>query len=165
MSLQGKDTNIFNLYDKVGGFQKKAKLWKTACAQGTFTCFPQVDAFLSSEDVNRAPLKAVIMGHLTNLIQDFHSYVPNMEEKSAQLDWVRNPFLLSEAKRSKLPLSYEEKLLELSSDRGFQMKFSTSTLTQFWVFVKQAHPDLGQKALEHLLPFPLHIYARSPSLQ
>ncbi|XP_061892830.1 protein FAM200A-like [Entelurus aequoreus] len=73
------------------------------------------------------------MGHLTNLIQDFHHYFPDMEEKSAQLDW--------------------EKLLEVSSDRGFQMKFSTSTLTQFWVFVKQEHPYLRQKALEQLLPF------------
>lgn len=74
MSLQGKDTNILNLYDKVGGFQKKAKLWKTACAQGNLTCFPQVDGFLSNEDVDRAPVKSVIVGHLTNLIQDFHFY-------------------------------------------------------------------------------------------
>uniref|UniRef100_A0A3B4ZJ55 DUF4371 domain-containing protein n=1 Tax=Stegastes partitus TaxID=144197 RepID=A0A3B4ZJ55_9TELE len=146
MSLQGKDTNILNLYDKVGGFQKKAKLWKMACAQGNFTCFPQ--DFLSSEDVGRAPVKLVIVGHLTTLIQDFHSYFPDTEEKSAQLDWVRNPCLVSEANRSKLPVTYQEKLVEVSSDRGFQMKFSTSTLTQFWVFVKQEHPDLGQKALE-----------------
>uniref|UniRef100_A0A3B4ZJB4 HAT C-terminal dimerisation domain-containing protein n=1 Tax=Stegastes partitus TaxID=144197 RepID=A0A3B4ZJB4_9TELE len=129
MSLEGKDTNILNLDDKVAAFQKKAKLWKTVCAQGNFTCFPQVEDFLSSEDVDRAPVKS-----------GFHSYFPDMGEKSAQLDRVRNPFLVSEANR-------------MSSDRGFQMKFSTSTLTQFWVFVKQEHPDLGQKALEQLLPF------------
>lgn len=153
MSLQGRDTNILNLYDKVGGFQNKAELWKTTCAQGNFTCFPQLDDFLSSEDVDRAPVKSVIVGHLTNLIQDLHSYFPDLEEKSAQLDWVRNPFLLSEENRSKLPVTDQEKLLEVSSDRGFQMKFSTSTLTQFWMFVKQEHPDLGQRALEKLLPF------------
>lgn len=28
--LQGKDTIILNLYDKVGGFLKKAELWKRA---------------------------------------------------------------------------------------------------------------------------------------
>lgn len=33
------------------------------------------------------------------------------------------------------------------------MKFATSTFTQFWVCVKQEHPDLGQKALEQLLSF------------
>ena len=76
-----------------------------------------------------------------------------MEEKFTQLDWVRNPFLLSEAYGSKLPVTNQETLLEVSSDRGLQMKFATSTLTQFWVCVKQEHPDLGQKALEQLLPF------------
>lgn len=100
MSLQGKDTSILNLYDKVGGFLKKAELWRRACAQEDFTCFPQLDDFLSSEDVDRAPVKLVIVGHLTKLIQDFHSYFPDMEEKSAQLDWVRNPFLLSKANQS-----------------------------------------------------------------
>ena len=103
--------------------------------------------------MDRAPVKSVIMGHLTNLIQDFQSYFPDMEEKSAQLDWVRNPFLLSEANGSKLPVTYQEKLLEVSSDRDLQMKFATSTLAQFWVCVKQEHPDLGQKALEQLLTF------------
>ena len=61
MSLQGKGTSILNLYDKVGGFLKKAELWRRASAQGDFTCFPQVDDFLSSEDVNRAPVKLVIV--------------------------------------------------------------------------------------------------------
>uniref|UniRef100_A0A8C3AQM9 Uncharacterized protein n=1 Tax=Cyclopterus lumpus TaxID=8103 RepID=A0A8C3AQM9_CYCLU len=102
VSLQGKDTSILNLYDKVGGFLKKAEL----------------------EDVDRAPIKSVIVGHLTNLIQDFHSFFP---DKSAELDWVRNPFLLSEASGSKL--------------------------VEFCVCVKQEHPDLGHKALEQLLPF------------
>ncbi|XP_038162410.1 SCAN domain-containing protein 3-like [Cyprinodon tularosa] len=153
MSLQGKGTSILNLYDKVGGFLKKAEMWKRACDQEDFTCFPQLDAFLCSEDVATAPVKLVIVGHLANLISGFHSYFADMDEKSAQLDWVRNPFLLSEANRSKLPVSHQEKLMEVASDRGLQMKFGASTLTQFWVCVRQEHPELGQKALEQLLPF------------
>uniref|UniRef100_A0A3P9H253 HAT C-terminal dimerisation domain-containing protein n=1 Tax=Oryzias latipes TaxID=8090 RepID=A0A3P9H253_ORYLA len=153
MSLQGKDTSILNLYDKVGGFLKKAEMWKRACDQEDFTCFPQLDVFLSNEDVGTAPVKLVIVGHLANLISGFHSYFPDMDEKSVQLDWVRNPFLLSEANRSKLPLTHQEKLMEVASDRGLQMKFGASTLTQFWLCVRQEHPELGQKALEQLLPF------------
>jgi len=94
MCLQGKDTNILNLY---------------------------------------APVKSIIEGHLANLIGSFHSYFPDMEEKSAQLDWVRNPFLLSKANRRKLLVSHQETLLDVSSDRSLQMKFGTSTLTQFWL--------------------------------
>uniref|UniRef100_A0A3P9I435 DUF4371 domain-containing protein n=1 Tax=Oryzias latipes TaxID=8090 RepID=A0A3P9I435_ORYLA len=153
MSLQGKDTSILNLYDKVGGFLKKAEMWKRACDQEDFTCFPQLDVFLSNEDVGAAPVKLVIVGHLANLISGFHSYFPDMDEKSVQLDWVRNPFLLSEANRSKLPLTHQEKLMEVASDRGLQMKFGASTLTQFWLCVRKEHPELGQKALEQLLPF------------
>uniref|UniRef100_A0A8C6LL81 DUF4371 domain-containing protein n=1 Tax=Nothobranchius furzeri TaxID=105023 RepID=A0A8C6LL81_NOTFU len=152
-SLQGKNSRILNLYDKVGGFLKKAALWRRACAQEGFTCFPQLEDFLSSEDVDRAQVKMIIVEHLTKLIQDFHSYFPDMEEKSAQLDWVTNPFLLSEANRRKLPVTYQEKLLEVSSDRGLQMKCSMCTLSQFWVYVKQEHHDMGQKALEQLSPF------------
>lgn len=108
--LQGKDTSILNLYNKVGGFLKKAELWKRASAEGDFTCFPQVDAFLSSEDVEIAPVKSIIEAHLANLIGAFHFYSPDMEQKSIQLDWARNPFLFSEARRRKLSVSHQEKL-------------------------------------------------------
>ncbi|KAM9826430.1 uncharacterized protein ACBT44_006669 [Syngnathus typhle] len=83
-----------------------------------------------------------------------------MEEKSAQLDWVRNPFLLSEAKRSMLPVTHQEKLMEVASDRGLQMKFGASTLTQFWVCVRQEHPELGHKSFGAAAALCLHILMR-----
>lgn len=43
--------------------------------------------------------------------------------------------------------------MKVASDRGLQMKFGASTLTQIWVCVRQEHPELGQKSLEQLLPF------------
>lgn len=73
-----------------------------------------MDDFLSSEDVDRPP---VIKGHSTNLIQDVHSYFPDTEVKSAQVHWVRNPFLWFEANKSKPHVT----------DRGLQMEFATST--------------------------------------
>ena len=38
-------------------------------------------------------------------------------------------------------------------DRGLQLKLSGVSLTEFWTFVKQKHADLGDVALELLLPF------------
>ena len=52
-----------------------------------------------------------------------------------------------------LPVNLQEILLEISTDRGLQLKLSGVSLTEFWTFVKQEHPDLGDEALEHLLPF------------
>ncbi|KAF3852721.1 hypothetical protein F7725_006076, partial [Dissostichus mawsoni] len=84
---------------------------------------------LTHEDVQSAPVKSIIEEHLANLIVSFKSYFPDMEEKPAQLDWVRNPFVLSEANREKLSLCHQEKLLDVSSDRGLTMTFENSTLT------------------------------------
>uniref|UniRef100_A0AAY5KSP4 DUF4371 domain-containing protein n=1 Tax=Esox lucius TaxID=8010 RepID=A0AAY5KSP4_ESOLU len=96
--LQGKDTHVLNLYDKVGGFLKKAELWKRAC----------------------------------------------LGEK---------PIILSEEIRNMLPLCHQEKLLDVSSDYGLRMKYENSTLTQFWVCVKKEYSELGEKALQQILPF------------
>lgn len=87
--LQGKDTSILNLYDKVGVFLTKYSRGKGHTQRG----FSPV--LLSSEDVERAPVKSIIEGHLANLIGDFNPYFSDLEENSAQLDWVRKQFLLS----------------------------------------------------------------------
>ncbi|CAB4062411.1 unnamed protein product [Lepeophtheirus salmonis] len=133
-SLQAKDTSVLSMYDKVGGFLKKAQKWTGA-------------------DVNRTPVQSIIVPHFTNLIQDFHSYFPDLEKKFVELDKEGDTFLLSEANRSKLPVTDQEQLLKVSSYCGLQLKFAKFTLTQVWVSVKQEYPDLGQKALEQLLPF------------
>ena len=52
-----------------------------------------------------------------------------------------------------MPVNLQKILLVVSTDRGLQLKLSAVSLTKFWTFVKQEHPDLGDEALEHLLPF------------
>lgn len=87
----------------------------------------------------------------------------HMEEISAPLDWVRNPFLLSEAKQSKLPVTYQEKLLKVSSDRGLKMKFDMFTLTQ--CVSEAGAPWPSAESFGAAYPLPPHIYVRPPSLQ
>lgn len=152
-SLQGRDCTILKLYDRVDGFLKKAALWKRYCAQGDFSCFPQFDAFMSSEQTQRATIKTTVVGHLVNLIANFKTYFPGIKEKSEQLDWVRNPFTVSETNCDPLPVHLREELVDVTSDRGLQNKFETNTLTEFWVIVSREHPELGKQALGHLLQF------------
>ena len=66
---------------------------------------------------------------------------------------MRDPFFVPEENLAALPVNLQEILLEVSTDRGLQLKHSAVSLTEFWTFVKQEHPDLGDEALEHLLPF------------
>lgn len=98
------------------------------CRRG-FTCFPQVNAFLSSEDVEIGPVKSIVETHMANLIGAFLIFTPltAVKQESIQLDRAR--FLLSEAHRRTLPVSHQEKQLDLSCVCGLQMKSATSTLT------------------------------------
>ena len=151
LSLQGKDTNVLNLYDKVAGFQKKIELWKQTCSRGEFTCFPLSDAYFSINSYEKGTVKPVIVEHLTSLISAFKSYFPEIHERSVQLDWIRNPFLFSD--HEKLPICFQETLIEVCADRGLKLLFESSNVTHFWSSVMKEHPDLGKMALEKLLPF------------
>nr|XP_040566782.1 uncharacterized protein LOC121116582 [Lepeophtheirus salmonis] len=109
----------------------------------------------SSNQVNHA-------GTFDQFDSRFPFLLSDLEKKSAQLDWVGEPFLLSEEKGSKLPVTIQEELLVVSSNCGLQLKLAKSILTQFWEYDKQEYPDMGQKALKQLLLFPQHIYVRPP---
>ena len=65
---------------------------------------------------------------------------------------MRDPFSVPEENLAALPVNLQEILLEVSTDRCLQLKLSAVSLTEFWTFVKQEHPDLGDEVLEHLLP-------------
>ena len=94
-------------------------------------------------------IKAIIDDHLTSQCQNF----PNIIQIEKQLDWVRDPFSVPEENLAALPVNLQEIPLEVSTDRGLQLKLSGVSLTEFWTFVKQKYPDLKDEALERLLPF------------
>ena len=98
-------------------------------------------------------IKAMIDDHLTSLCQNFYQYFPNIIQIEKQLGRVRDPFSFPEENLAALLINLQEILLEVSTDRGLQLKLSAVSWTEFWTFVKQEHPDLGDEALEHLLPF------------
>ena len=66
---------------------------------------------------------------------------------------MRDPFFVPEENLAALPVNLQEILLAVSMDHDLQLKLSAVSLTEFWTFVKQEHLDLGDEALEHLLPF------------
>ena len=66
---------------------------------------------------------------------------------------MRDSFSVPEENLAALLVNLQEILLEVPTDRGLQLKLSAVSLAEFWTFVKQEHPDLGDEALEHLLPF------------
>ena len=74
-------------------------------------------------------IKAMIDNHLTSLFQNFYQYFPNIIQIEKQLDWVRDPFSVAEENLAALPVNLQEILLEVSTDRGLQLKISSVSLT------------------------------------
>ncbi len=65
----------FKTLTRVGGFLKKAELWKRLCAEGDFSCFPQFDSFVVSENMERDTVKTFLDGHLANVISSLSCLV------------------------------------------------------------------------------------------
>ncbi|ROL43768.1 SCAN domain-containing protein 3 [Anabarilius grahami] len=121
LTLQGKDTHILNMYDKVCGFMKKIKLWESKCEDGDTSCFQQLNSYLSAGDVDRAPIVQLVSTHLSRLNSEFNHYFPDIESKSAKLDWVRNPFM-TESTDNNIPTRLQENLLDVSSNHGLKLR-------------------------------------------
>ncbi|KAK1904680.1 SCAN domain containing protein 3 [Dissostichus eleginoides] len=151
LSLQGKDTNVLSLYDKVCGFMEKIKLWQSKCEKGDTSCFLQLNAYIATGECDRAPIVKIVHTHLSKLKNEFNSYFPDIDNKSSTLDWVRNPFVT--CINSSIPARLQEDLIDVSSDRSLKMRYSSTPLTQFWCGVEKEYPELGKHALNELLPF------------
>ena len=51
-------------------------------------------------------------------------------------------------------LNLHEQDLELQSSQAAKIKFSSSSLIEFWCSMLQEYPELAKRALEALIPFP-----------
>jgi hypothetical protein len=149
LSLQGLNTNILTLSDKVNAFTKKLQRWAVRAESGDFEMFSELREFLEEEDVNVNSLKASINVHLQSLLEKFHQYFPTGNVEN--YDWIRQPF--TSCSSNDLSSELEDALLELSSDRTIQTSFASKSLDEFWLSVAQEYPRLSKAAMDILTPF------------
>ncbi|XP_075070632.1 protein FAM200A-like isoform X2 [Mixophyes fleayi] len=150
LSLQGSNTHILKLSDKVSAFRKKLLLWKRKLNEDRYNdCFPLLHQFVTSNDVYLThELKSVFEQHLTKLSDWFEKYFPeNMET----FVWIQDPF--STKAPSEFTSIEEEKLIELSCDKSLKLKFIRMGLEEFWISIKDEYPMLSTKAQRMLVPF------------
>ncbi|XP_060755409.1 SCAN domain-containing protein 3-like [Neoarius graeffei] len=151
-SLQGNDKTVLQMYDKVSAFMRKTDLWLRRCEKGDVSNFPQLNSWIADmkQNMKQNILKTVKM-HLAKLTAEFESYFPDIEDMCTRLDWIRRPFMHSSMDTA--PEQLHESLTDLSSDSGFRLKFSETSLTQFWCCVEKEYPELAKEALYQLQPF------------
>lgn len=151
-SLQGNNTHILQLADKITGFQKKLLLWKRKLEENQVNtdCFPALHGILQENcmELLEPSIKIIFTQHLSSLSKHFDNYFP---ENLEQYDWVRNPFQSNSS--STLSTVEEEQLIELSCDSSLKLQYNKDKLLEFWISVSDEYRTISTAALRVLLPF------------
>lgn len=152
LSLQGKMTTVFTLADKVSAFKDKLKLWEQRVNNGVFDMFHTLSETLNDRENEQAFID-LVSSHLRVLLLEFMRYFPMDKDPRVAKKWIRNPFDFK-PDESTLPVQQEGQLLDIANDGNLKCIFYSLTLPTFWMKVLPEYPDLAEKALKTLLPFP-----------
>ncbi|KAM3838159.1 zinc finger BED domain-containing protein 5-like [Diretmus argenteus] len=148
LKLQGRDTHLPHLADKISGFTRKLEMWGRRLDQGNIDSFENLSEFAETSDLGATIVIPCLKEHISSLRGYFQKYFPNT---SAQYDWVRDPF--SAGAPADLSSAEEDQFIEMTSDSTLRLRFKAQTLSEFWLGVESEHPLIGQKAVGILLPF------------
>ncbi|XP_046686424.1 protein FAM200A-like [Homalodisca vitripennis] len=90
-SLQGNNTDIFQLTSKVEAFKKKLVLWEKSLKNGDCSMFSTLNQLLKENDLTlKEEMKTTLTQHLSRVQSYFEDYLPKDEIKAQQ--WVNDPF-------------------------------------------------------------------------
>ena len=106
----------------------------------------EADDFYSQNSVSD-----IIAAHLKMLLLSFEKYYPEHEDPWRQNMWIVNPFV----EHKETALSHEEtlQLIELSSDKGLESSFNSTSNSKFWIRMKHKYPNLHEITMSFLLCF------------
>lgn len=144
--MQGKNENILTSTDKLSAFKGKITVWKNRITQKN-----TLDMFDSLQNENAKKIIPDITEHLKLLEDRIMLYFPTINIEF--YDWIRNPFGTFDTSLCEFSLREEEELVSLSTDRTLKMRYSETTLEEFWLLVHEEYPGLFKKAITILLQF------------
>uniref|UniRef100_A0A3Q3FIE2 DUF4371 domain-containing protein n=1 Tax=Kryptolebias marmoratus TaxID=37003 RepID=A0A3Q3FIE2_KRYMA len=149
-SLQGRNSNIFFVADKVQAFKKKIALWTKRAQEKRMDMFPLLSDIL--ENSPQVKISDSVSQHLSQLAQKFDEYFPE-DPREGQM-WILDPFSVDPtANDVALPSHLESQLLEVSTDSTLKLQWSKLDLCSFWISVSKEYPCLALRAVKQLLPF------------
>ena len=148
--LQGGNKDIMNCYDIIQAFIAKLQLWKRRVQSGNFASFPQLDEELNDGKIDD-DLQTNIVSHISALEGEFICYFPDIQEKSTEWSFIRNPFVCSV---EDVPDNLQEEFLDMKFNKVAQIYFNSQPLDKFWIKYLPDHPNLAKYALSIIVPFP-----------
>ncbi len=149
LSLQGRETHILLLADKVHAFTQKLDLWHGRISRGNCDMFPSLADFITDAGTSHdfSSLFQSASEHLSAMRKQFATY---FKEDYRSFAWVRDLFVCT---ANELSIDMQEQLIELKSDSRLKELFSSCPLSSFWAALMQEYPELCDVALKILLPF------------
>uniref|UniRef100_A0A3P9M9N8 HAT C-terminal dimerisation domain-containing protein n=1 Tax=Oryzias latipes TaxID=8090 RepID=A0A3P9M9N8_ORYLA len=150
ISLQGRNSNIFFVADKVQAFQRKLSLWSKRAHEERLDMFPLLSDILESSP--QVKISHSVSQHLSQLAEKFAEYFP--EDPREGHMWVVDPFSVDPTENDvALPSHLESQLLEVSTDSTLKGQWGKLDLGSFWIVVSKEYPLLALRAVKVLLPF------------
>ena len=129
-ALQGKESTIISLSEKISSFKIKLELWITKINKKKLYMFPTLAQIIeeATNKFNIDDLNGLIKEHLENLTVQIQDYIPNECSKSFSL--TINPFYTSV---SNVPEAAEEEFIDLKNNFEAKSWFGELQLQEFWV--------------------------------
>uniref|UniRef100_A0A8D0A9E2 DUF4371 domain-containing protein n=1 Tax=Sander lucioperca TaxID=283035 RepID=A0A8D0A9E2_SANLU len=151
-SLQGKSVTLFHTQDKVEAVIKKMGMWARRVEEANYDSFPNLSDFLDSDMHLSGAVQDDVRQHLHLLKTQLRIYFPTPD---TTVNWIRNPFAtLDDYTLTNLTSREQDSLAELSCDSALKNDFSERYLPAFWLKVATEYPELSDKALKWIVPFP-----------
>ena len=121
LKLQGPNTTIFNVWNKIELFKKKLKLWLNMIAEGNNEIFQSYSDYITEADnfYSQNSVSDITAAYLKMLLlSSFEKHYPEYEDPRRQNMWIVNHFV----EHKETTLFHEEtlQLIELSSDKGLE---------------------------------------------
>uniref|UniRef100_A0A8C7ZJR2 Uncharacterized protein n=1 Tax=Oryzias sinensis TaxID=183150 RepID=A0A8C7ZJR2_9TELE len=150
ISLQGRNSNIFFVADKVQAFQRKLSLWSKRAHEERLDMFPLLSDILESSP--QVKISHSVSQHLSQLAEKFAEYFPEDPREGHMR--VVDPFSVDPTENDvALPSHLESQLLEVSTDSTLKGQWGKLDLGSFWTVVSKEYPLLALRAVKVLLPF------------
>jgi len=132
LQLQGTNTHLPQLTDKITYFTKKLKMWERRLAEGSVDSFENLNAFLDNNELENTIIPCM-KAHISALQKHFQKYFP---EDSAKYDTrYETPF----------------KQLHLTSDSTRRIQFTSNSMC--FGLEWSGLPTTRPRAMGILLPF------------
>ena len=148
--MQGRNSSLSLVADKIEGFKKKLDLWKRKVSNKRYEMFPLLSENL--EGLPHVDISKIIVQHLSHLSIKFNSYFPE-DSRPGNL-WILNPFSVNSTTEDvELPPQLQNDLIELSEDSGLKLQYEKVDLPCFWIQASGEYASLSELAITFLLPF------------